>query len=398
MRSYMVGMGVAPQVYLSGATGLASLATGIVGIAPVKGKTVLFERFAENESELTNLKSVSLPFQVRHLNDYKTGESVYFESTGGLLYTGGLGLAAAYVGGSVVAEGGVRTLVTKTADNKAYVQMNKISLKKLSMFTGVAVLALDATRERELTEGLAFNFNFAAGKDVVTAYESLMAGNAIPAQELAKRGLYSGVEKVQSSQLTQVSRKRGITLGIPMVAISNWRTGKTYGKSETQLYADDSQTTLNYGIFFKENNGRFFHNHKKLVRSFYSGQAVNVKDGKVQASEQKATYFWNYENDSASSRHFAKALKTLHKDLGIADSFSPSLDRGENLGYINLEAQVDFPEAYTKQLIRQASAQTLPKSWLIRDLDWLIATLLKVIWMNCVRMMMMRKHHLTHVE
>lgn len=175
MRSYIVGMGVAPQVYLSGATGLASLATGIVGIAPVIGKTVVFERFAGNEDELNSMKRVPLPFRANHLNEYKTGESVYFESVGGLLYTGGLGLAAAYVGGSVVAEGGVRTLVTKTDDNKAHVQINKINLRKLSMFTGVAVLALDATRERELTEGLAFNFNFKAGNDVVSAYENLLA-------------------------------------------------------------------------------------------------------------------------------------------------------------------------------------------------------------------------------
>ena len=356
MKSYNLGLGIAPQVYVDNATGLMALSTGVVGLAATKNSLVQFERFVETEEEVSQMANLPIPYKKNQLDLYKTGESVYFENTGGMLFIGGVSVAGVFTGGSVVAEGGFKTFVTKTDHNKVSVQVVKTKINNTTLFTGFTVIKLDAASNKQLNRGFSYNFDLNSDA-AVDAYERLLAGNAVPAQELSARGAFTGVVITDTFNNSQNVRSRGLTIGIPMVFIYNWSTGKTYGQTETLYHENNSKTDLNYGVYFKELNGRFFHKHKKLVRTFYSGKALNKSsNGSVTSQDQLATYLWSYENDSSKSTTFKKALRTFQKDLGLRSVFNPSISPKEILGYMKLEAQVEIPESYTKRMMKAIDA------------------------------------------
>ena len=80
----------------------------------MKDRLVQYERFVATEEEVHNLVTLPIPYEAAMLDSYKTGESVYFENLGGMLFMGGVGVAGAFTGGSVIAEGGFKTFITKT--------------------------------------------------------------------------------------------------------------------------------------------------------------------------------------------------------------------------------------------------------------------------------------------
>ena len=355
IRQWNVGLGLAPQVYISGATGLASLATGLVGIAATKNRMVNYERFVSTEEELKNLNVLPLPYTLDSLDMYKNGESVYFENTGGVLYTA-LGGIGAYVGGSIVSEGGFKTQVIKLAQEKALVSLTKTSVRKSSLFTGMAVINLDSTKIAQLNQGFTFEFDFSiGGADAEKAYEALLAGNVMEAQDLAVKGVF-GVRQIETNRNREVARRRGGAIGIPMVAIANWSTGKISGETTTQVYQDKTTTDVNYGVFVKENSSRFFLRHKNFLRSFYSAKAVTKNDAqKVVGTEEKAVFIWSHENDHSNSNRLNAALNVFHRDLGQKSVFSPAVQRSQTLGYVKLEAKVELPESFMKAVLVNAS-------------------------------------------
>ncbi len=354
IKMWDAGLGVMPQVYLENATGLAQLATGLVGLAMTKNRFVQYDRFVDSSKDLGTLKSLPLPFKKKQLDSYKVGESVQFENMGGILFFGGVGVAGVYAGGSVVAEGGFKTFVMKTDNDKAMVQIAKASLRSTSLYTGVSVIKLDGTKVNQLNEGFHYEFDFRRGAGAVKAYEALISGNMMIAQELSKIGPTAGVVKINSFTNREVTSRRSTTVGIPMVAIYNWSSGKTYGETASKFFQDNTTTDLNYGIYFKEQKGRFFHKHKKMTRSFYSAKAITKDaDKKVLARNEQGTYFWSYESDNGTSAKLKDAVGLFHRDLGLKANFNPTVESKEKLGFIRLEAKVEIPESYTQKLRAQ---------------------------------------------
>jgi hypothetical protein len=358
MKSYEAGLGVAGQVYVDNATGLMAASSGIIGLAVTKNRLVQFERLVTSKNEAYNLKTLPIPFKADVLSSYKIGESVYFENMGGLLFLGGANVGIAYAGGSVVAEGGFRTLITKTANDKVTVQLVKANLRKATLYTGVGVYRLESASNKQLNQGFSYTFNLNS-KESVDAYERLLTGNAVPAQALSSKP-FTGVEMVESFTGFSNQRSKNVAFGIPMVFMYNWSTGKTYGQTDTIYHADNSKTELHYGVYFKELNGRFFHDHKKLVRSFYSGKALNKSmNNEVRSEDQVATYLWSYENDSSRTHTFTKALKTFQKDLGLRAEFNPTVGTREYLGYMKLQAELIIPASYTQRLMELQTVNRL---------------------------------------
>ena len=354
-QNYQVGLGIAPQLYLVNVAGLAGLATGLVGLAPIKGKSVVYDRYVMKKQDLYNLTQLPLPYSIELFDNYNKGDSVYFENSGGLLFSGMVSLGA-YVGGAIVTQGSYGTLVTKLEEKKALVQIKKSSLKKATLYTGLAVINLDTSTDKSLSQTFTYTFDFNTGSETIQAYEELLAGNAMLAQSLADKGSFTGVVKIDSLESSELRKSKKLSVGLPMIAIYSWMNGKVYGESETLFHGDNSKTDLNYGIFFKEENGRFFHNHKQFVRAFYSGDAVKFdKQGTKNSSEKKSTYLWRFENDSSKSSKLTKAIKTLNKDLGLSAAFRPIVKDHEKLGFIRLEAQVEMDDAFTSRLIQFAT-------------------------------------------
>ena len=358
MRMWDAGLGAMPAVYLENTSGLASLATGVAGLAITKGRYVQYERLVQEESRVDNLAVIPLPLSKKSLDRYLPGESAYFESNGGLLFIAGPGIAGAYAGGSVLAEGSFRTLVKKTGYNRAEVQVVKAKVRTASLFTGLTVMKLDSTKVKQLSEGLNYEFDFSRGGNVAAkAYEQLIAGNSSLAEEESQRSGLTGVTRISDSKGREVTRKRGMALGIPMVAMFNWTTGKTYGETATRTYADRTTTDLNYGVYFKEEKGRFFHKHRKITRSFYSAKAVTKDENeKVIVTNEEANFLWSYENDSATSSSLQGAISLFHKDLGLKTEFNPTIERGQKLRFINLEAKVNIPESYIRKIISESQS------------------------------------------
>lgn len=363
-KSYDIGLGVAGRVFVENATGVLAASTGVIGLAVTKEKLVQFDRFVSSKDELANLKKLPIPFKAHELSLYQNGESVYYENLGGILFLGGVSSYGLSAGGSVAAQGGFKTLILKTSSDKAYVQVTKTNVKKLTLYTGLVVINLDKDFVTELNSGFSYSFDLTS-KDAQVAYERLLAGNLIPAQELAAGGPFTGVTKIDNFSGQHGIQKSGFSFRIPLVFKHNWITGKFYGQSET-LYQDDlAVTNLNYGVYFKEHNGNFFRKHKKLVRTFYSGKAVTEeKNGKV-TTDQLANYLWSYENDASDTKTFNKIMNVFHKDLGLKASFNPTLPTKEKIGYMNLEAKVEIPGSYTKTLMNavktKAFSETMSK-------------------------------------
>jgi hypothetical protein len=140
-----------------------------------------------------------------------------------------------------------------------------------------------------------------------------------------------------------------------MVAMYNWTAGKTYGETASKTYADKTTTDLNYGVYFKEEKGRFFHKHKKLTRAFYATKATTKNEqSKVIAVNEEANFLWNFESDSATSTSYSAALALMQKDLGLAQDFAPAIEKSQKLRFVRLQANVKIPESYVKKLISSA--------------------------------------------
>ena len=362
MKTYQVGLGVASESALKAITGFLSETAGVIGLAVVKNKMVKYERFVETQEEAINIIDLQIPFTKEVLDSYAPRESVYFENIGGFLFMGGVNTGGLFTGGSVIAEGGFKTLIVKVDNNNVVVQITKTNINKATLFTGMAVVKLNAALAKDLNEGFSYSFDLSS-KEAMNAYENLLAGNAIPSQELAGRGAFTGVTKLETFNSSQFLRSRGITFRIPILFNYNWSTGKTYGQIETFYGADNSKSEMNYGIYFKEHKGRFLRNHKNLVRTFYSGKAINTSaDGALTSEHQMANYFWSYENDWASGSTLIEALKRFQNDTGLKSVFNPLIPEYEGLGFVRLEAQLNIPESYTNKLIASMSQPGFSKS------------------------------------
>jgi hypothetical protein len=350
-----VGMGAA---LINSATRSLPGFTGIVGLAISRDNDIEFELIANNKEELDNLKMPDLPFTTDLLDQYKVGESVAFESMGGLILNIAGGTYGVYAGSTKVAEGGFKTEIKKLAQNKVLVQTIAKKIHSESVFTGAAILKLEAKVSTLASNGVSFLFDLNNASSKV-AYEALLAGDATVAQELAEQSALSGVVNTESVNLDEITHSRGGSIGIPLLFSHKWSNGKIYGESERIDNLDNTVTELNYGVYFKGKNGRFLKHHKNLIRTFYSGVAVNkAADGAVRSQDQRATYLWSFENDSARKVGFDKIVKTLQQDLGLRNSFNPITSNKEKLGYVKVEASLDIPHSYTKALMDSTDDRT----------------------------------------
>jgi hypothetical protein len=195
------------------------------------------------------------------------------------------------------------------------------------------------------------------GKSAELAYEALLTGNVTEAQQLAAQGMFSGVVQIDTFSNRQLNRRRGGIIGIPMIATHNWSTGRISGETQTQVYQDDTKTDVNYGIFMKEENSRFFLRHKKFIRSFYSAKAITKDAGnKVIGEEEKATFYWMHETDVSSTNRLNAAMNLFYRDLGMRSAFNVEIPNRQSLGYVKVEAKVDLPESFLKMMIETAAS------------------------------------------
>jgi hypothetical protein len=316
-------LGLTTRLSFNHASGILDVLSLKVGMARVKGKSALYEYYVPTEEKIKTTKR-KLPNQASQLDSWNEGDSVFFQKSGGMLWTVGGSLSGVLSAGySSVEQGSWNIYVQKTEKKKAMVSFSRAKLKSSTLYSslGVVLSSGRSSYSTDSTEGLMLEFDL-TNDDAVKSYEDLMKGNAFTAQKMADDVLFPYIQRVSHFNYKARGVRKSLTLGLPII---NW--SRSSDKSENYYNVVNSKNgesfTTNYAVYTKSVNKRVINKHKNHSKIFQSGigQRKN-KEGKVISVNTISKIEWMYENDHSKTKSLVKAILKLKKDTGISVKLS----------------------------------------------------------------------------
>jgi hypothetical protein len=350
--------GLGPQVsfWLANTSGIATQFWAYVGVMPVVGKQASSVRFANTLSEAQTQPGItSVPHQASDIVQWHEGDNVTLISKGGVMFAAAAGLNAFSVGTARIAEGSWETYVEKIRGNRAYVKMTKGQLTNLSGFAGAALYNVSLNEFKNTDDGFSFlyDLNTEVGRH---AYEDVVKGNVFSSQQLAtKKKSESGpVTKVESFRSVNSGKNVSHSFGIPILWNTSYTSGKIQSYTSSTFHMDNTSVQVNYGIYSRENNYRFWDIHHTTDYMF-TGAMYAIRDN----SDRSVTrgifgrYSYAYKNEEATNFGFRRAIQNLIRQTGETDLMVniPTV----NLGYTGIEFNVTLSEANTYNLMAYAN-------------------------------------------
>ncbi len=366
--SYNIGLGVGVSGwYQYPSSVIREILSATVGLIPVKYSKVKYVRFANTLKKAKKISLPKIPYKAKELRSYTKGEKIIVESTGGINYIFEFGaplhISAGY---SHIILGGWKTKIVKTGEHTAVVTIQNKNITKATVYSGMKnVTEVYNIRLKQVEEGFSYKFNFdQATPEVITAYEQMVMGNIVPAQQLSAVENSGVTYTVKIGGLKEM-RSRGFGFGVPMLLTLDFMRGKIYQQSDVTFQKDGSRWVEDYGIIFKGKYKRFIHKHRSMERTFYATAGTKFdKDNDAVDSYYIGTYSWNYETDQEKGNRLLKTMNKFKKEMGLIKNLNFRFDGNKKarIGYAAFDGIIIFGQDFTNKLITIAKTNTLVQS------------------------------------
>ncbi len=245
--------------------------------------------------------------------------------------------------------GGWRYYIEKVSPETVYVSALRSEVKSASASVGAGLMSLSTGALNDESSGMSFEFDL-ADTEAMMAYEDLLKGNMVPAQEMAQDIFNPAVQHIEDIELLLSGKRRSFIFGLPYMNVRTSK-GEFYSYSNVDFIKQGLKTVTEYGIFSKEVRGRFWLKHRNHMKVFAGGIATTTdKTGAVVAQDNKVQLSWFYEKDYADSKHVNRAVEDLLQDTGMTD-LAVKVNKTKDLGYVNVKLDIEGDRNFTNVLM-----------------------------------------------
>ena len=318
------GLGGKFQFYFKNASGLASHWWAQVGLMPMKGTEVSSVRYASNLSLAKSLKGYKkAPEDVTELYQWQIGDSITYQSKGGLIFVAGTGFGFPGLTATSLAQGTWEVHVEKVSKSKVYVKITKSKLHALSMSAGSGLAAVGLHQFKNADDGFSYLLDL-QNEEARKVYMDLVRGNVTAAQNLSSPQSQSpsaipAVQKVENFK--RFSKGKGISFffGLPIFLNVTKSENKIQSLSVTDFLIDQSKVKAQFGIYDLTVQTKALGIHTVISKAFY-GVKYLISDLKTSVAKEKGEFgrfSWVYQDDRGSTRTLKNSLVALIDQTGF---------------------------------------------------------------------------------
>lgn len=364
VRYYNVDVGVGVAVVFHEVPVTISSFMPMVGLLPITGTQAQVDRHVFGRAAIDAVRVPSFPPKAEEVLSWQNGDSVTYQSRGGLVFFGGAGIAAG-VGGaiSLYAEGSWITRVEKANETTVVAKVSKSKLDSYRANFGSTIAALSVDKFQTTDDGFAFRFDL-RDASAFRAYQDFIRGNFATAQkQFLKKNSAVQPERVISA--LSKGHSWNLWLGIPILANFVSSSGKVYTHSESVDVEDNQQgpvitkSKIDYGVYNFSKKSKFFFRHSSTVGSFFGSHFATVAEEGPVGSGEIGKFIWNYETDVASPKKVKNALEELAEVTGLDNDLIVNVPQIDDLGYVNVQFTMDIPDETTDYLVSLGSSYSL---------------------------------------
>lgn len=335
-----------------------------IWINPTVGATLISDRFAKSAEIAKKLQRPQVPTKVKHLETWSVGDHVTYQVDGGVGFTAGWDVGGAYAGGYYFAQGEWIVHVKKTSPTSIYLKYTRANLNVLgfSIGTSFVTMGTSAFGNRDHEFSFAYNLNHS---QAALAFEDAIQGNLIPSMEFVRKGDSQFVQKVSVSTSATAGIASHWYFGLPFIGSMGGQQGKLQTLSETRTHRDESESKIQYGVYFSEDwSHGLLSQHQKRLNHFY---AVHVKNTDKSGEHQVGywgQFLWGRESEETNQKWLKKIFSRLKRLTGIDDvTFLRSLEGDqfseEELQYAKVAFTATLGELATRYLMDQSASLSI---------------------------------------
>jgi hypothetical protein len=326
-----------------------------LGLMPIKSRNVTFTKFVDTLEDAQNLERRELPEEASDLKDWEVGESLNYESSGGVVFAATTKLYYLKVGTVVSAESNWRVEIKKLEGNKAYINMSEAKIKSAAIFGGAGFVSISATKLKE--SGLGFSYLFdLSDEESSEAFSSMLAGNMIKAQKLSELPKNPKVKVYEQYKYYGKSKSGGLFFGIPYFNLSK-ASGSYTQHTDVEDFIDNKKITNEYSLFAKVESSKVLKTDRNFSRTFIGGISL-IDDLKTKKRQEilTAKLNWTDENEKTSLKDLEKSLARFKKET-LSSAFDKVIlpSEKQNLFYTQVAHEMELSKELVDLYAKDAS-------------------------------------------
>lgn len=348
------GLGGKLDWYYPNQTGLAGKLWLTVGLMPMVGKTSVSHQYQASLQQAMRAKARKVPMHATDFNSWALNDSVNYSSTGGLIFSAGVGAPGVNIGSDFIVQGTFSTYVEKVSANEVYVMISNTDAKSLVMQVDATVIQVGVTKYKEIEEGMSYMINYT---DPVgyKAYHDLIRGNVAAIQLLLQDPAVTAIQKWEKLNRAQVRKLAHFNFGLPFIMSWGWTAGKIYEFSDTQAFYNNTRAEVDYGVYIKEKRKKILGSKTVKTESFYgSVYRLYNYENDLMSKYIFGQYVYNADDNKTKTKDMKKVINNLVEKTGLAQ-LALNIPNYSKLKFSRINLELNFNEDQTLNIMNTAS-------------------------------------------
>jgi len=348
--NFDLGVGPGVSLYFDNIPGLGGNLSQYLGLALVAEKSVEFTSLVDHKEDIKRvLKEKRIPWKGQQILTWREGESVFYQTTGGIAISARFGAFYTGVGPTLIVAGGWQTYIEKMDNGNVFVQLMRAKIADTRLVAGTLLAEVSASVIKELSKGISFAFDL-NNDDAAHGYEEMLKGNIVPAQLLAADSEQNSVVSVERTLHLKKRHVRRFSVGIPFLYFTTSKEKYSdYVKKDSFL--DGSTREVYAGGIVKGSTGRAITLHRYTREGFYSALELHSNIDKKDNLDYLGRYNWSYSTDHGSSKKLGRALRRLIKKTGLLNDLAVNVPKANKLKYTSVAFDLNFPQTFVDYLL-----------------------------------------------
>lgn len=333
-------------------TGLRGDLWAHVGLMPYIGRQAVSHQFQPTLEKAFNAKMLKAPVDASAFASWSVEDSVNFSSTGGLIFSVGVGVPGVDVGSDYIVEGTFATYIEKVSPTEVYVMLSTINAKSLSMQADATLVGVGVSKYKELEQGMSYMINYADPVGA-KAYYDLIRGNVAAIQELVNDPTVTAIQKWEKLSRMQMRRMSFVNVGIPWIINWGWQSGKIYEFTDTTAFYNETRAEADYGIYIKEKRKRIFMKSTMVKTEAFYGTVSRLYNyaNDLMMKYYFGQYVYNADDYKTDKNDMQKTVADLIQKTGLSQQLAINIPKHKNLHFSRINLTVNFDEDQTIRLM-----------------------------------------------
>ncbi len=335
-------------------TGLTNKLWLSVGLMPMVGKMTVSNQFQPTFDKAMSANARKIPMEATDLNNWALEDSVNYSSTGGLIFSVGVGVPGVNIGSDFIIQGTFSTYVEKVSADEVYVMISNTDAKSLVMQVDATVVQFGVTRYKEIEDGMSYMIKF---KEPLghKAYHDLIRGNVAAIQALLANPEQTAIQKWEKLNRTQIRKLAHFNFGVPFIMSWGWTAGKIYEFSDTRAFYDNTRAEVEYGVYLKEKRKKIFSSKTVKTESFYgSVYRLYNYENDLMTKYFFGQYIYNADDNKTKSKDMRKVINDLVAKTGLMQ-LQVNIPSYSKLKFSRINLEVNFDEDQTVNIMNTVS-------------------------------------------